>query len=92
MSPTPAETNGPGEAIHWLLPVGRSWQSITAGYLGLFGLLLWILAPFAVGLGIWALTLARKGRHGSGRAVFAILTGLIGCGLGLWALSSGLLS
>ncbi len=39
--PTPrpsADLLGPGEVAHWLVPVGRSWQSITAGYVGLVSL------------------------------------------------------
>jgi hypothetical protein len=76
----------PSSVVHWLVPTGRSWQSITAGYLGLFGLLLWPLAPVAVALGIWAVQRGRHGGHGRGRAVFAIVTGLIGTVAGLWVL------
>ena len=77
-------SNGPDEAAHWLLPVGRSWQSITAGYLGLFGLLIWPLAPFAIWLGIWAMRI--PGGHGRGRAVFAIVAGALGTAFGAFAL------
>lgn len=79
---------GPGTAAHWLVPVGRSWQSILAGYLGLVGLFVWPLAPVAVGFGIWALRVARDGGHGSGRAVFAIVSGVAGTVIGLIVLAS----
>lgn len=77
----------PSDAMHWMVPVGRSWQSILAGYLGLFGLVLWPLAPFALGLGVWAMRRAREGGHGRGRAVFAIIAGAIGTLLGIAVLS-----
>lgn len=77
-------STGPDDALHWILPVGRSWQSITAGYLGLFGLLIWPLAPFALGLGIWALRI--PGGHGRGRAIFAIIAGVLGTAFGVLAL------
>ena len=79
---------GPQDAAHWLVPVGRSWQSITAGYLGLFGLFLFVTAPLAVWLGIWALQVAKRGGHGRGRAWFGIVTGVIGTGLGIWVLTA----
>jgi len=71
-------TSGPEDAVHWMLPVGRSWQSITAGYVGLLALGLWALGPVAIWLGIWAMQKARAGGHGRGRAVFAIVTGALG--------------
>ncbi|CAN5395923.1 hypothetical protein BH11ACT1_BH11ACT1_30770 [soil metagenome] len=71
-------TSGPSDAVHWMLPVGRSWQSITAGYVGLLSLGLWALGPVAIWLGIWAIKKARTGGHGRGRAVFAIITGTLG--------------
>jgi Protein of unknown function (DUF2510) len=68
----------PSDPVHWLLPTGRTWQSIAAGYVALFATLLWFLGPVAVGLGIWALTAAhRSGAHGRGRAVFAIVVGTL---------------
>jgi hypothetical protein len=76
----------PRSIVHWLVPVGRSWQSIVAGYLGLFGLLIWPLAPIAVALGIWAIQRGAHGGHGRGRAVFAVVTGLVGTAAGLWVL------
>ncbi|HEY0187923.1 MAG TPA: DUF2510 domain-containing protein [Cellulomonas sp.] len=79
----------PSDPVHWLLPTGRSWQSIVAGYLGLLALVVWPLAPFAIGLGCWALQRGRHGGHGRGRAVFAIVAGAIGCGLALWVLVIG---
>lgn len=79
---------GPGSALHWLVPVGRSWQSILAGYLGIVGLFLWVLGPVAVGFGVWGWRVARNGGHGMGRAVFAIVAGLAGTIFGLIFLAS----
>ncbi|WP_309134715.1 DUF2510 domain-containing protein [Cellulomonas sp.] len=75
---------GPSEAAHWLLPVGRSWQAVVAPYVGLFAMLVFPLAPVAIGLGVWALVRAQHGGHGRGRAAFAILGGLVGCASGVW--------
>jgi uncharacterized protein DUF2510 len=66
----------PNDAVHWLLPTGRTWQSIAAGYVALFALVLWFLGPVALGLGLWALSASsRTGAHGRGRAIFAIVVG-----------------
>ena len=73
---------GPGEGLHWVVPVGRSWQSIVAGYVGLVALFLWALGPVAIGLGVLGLRRARSGGHGSGRSVFAIVAGTIASLLG----------
>ena len=68
----------PTSAAHWMLPVGRSWQSIVSGYLGLISLIIWPLGPIAVAMGWWALArAARHAGHGRGRAVFAIISGLL---------------
>src|SRR3954463_15886064 len=63
----PPPDNGPDTVQHWLLPVGRSWQSILAGYLGLFSIVLILPAPFAIGFGMWGLRVASDGGHGRGR-------------------------
>jgi hypothetical protein len=89
----PGFGESPKDVAHWLIPVGRSWQSITAGYLGIFGLLIWPLAPFAVWLGVWALVNAsRTGGHGRGRAIFAIVSGSGVSLVALFAIASALLS
>ena len=69
-------------ALHYLLPVGRSWQSVAAPYLGLVGLIFCFFPPLglllgagAIALGIWAFARAREGGHGRGRAVVALVTG-----------------
>ena len=69
---------GPRNAMHWIAPVGRSWQSILAGYLGILSPVIVFLAPFAIGTGIWALVAARRGGHGRGRAWTGIVGGLLG--------------
>lgn len=67
----------PRDPVHWLLPTGRSWQSIVAGYVALFALVIWPLGPVALGLGVWAVRRGRVGGHGRGRAVFAIVVGVL---------------
>ena len=65
--------------VRAILPVGRSGLSIAAGYLGLLSLTL-VVAPLALGLGIWALKdLKRRPElHGAGRAWFAVVMGTLG--------------
>lgn len=91
-TPTSAVSAGsdPHDVMHWIVPVGRSWQSIAAGYLGLIGLVLWLVAPVAVWFGIWALRRARDGGHGRGRAIFGIVTGLIGTAIGVSFVLAGM--
>ncbi|NTW39680.1 MAG: DUF2510 domain-containing protein [Cellulomonadaceae bacterium] len=72
------EANGPDSAMHWVVPVGRSWQAILAGYLGLFSLGLWAIGPVSIGFGIWALVRASRGGHGRGRAITGIVGGVLG--------------
>lgn len=88
-TPTPGHDTGPGNAVHWLVPVGRSWQSILAGYLGLLALGIWVLGPFAIGVGAWALARARSGGHGSGRGMFGVVGGLLGTAAMIWFVASG---
>jgi hypothetical protein len=80
---------GPREALHWVLPVGRSWQSIVAGYAGLLGLGIWVLGPFAIWFGLWALRRASTGGHGRGRAVFGIVAGTVATALMVLAVVTG---
>ena len=65
--------------LRMLVPIGRSWWAIAAGYLGLMSVLP-IMAPFAVITGIIAISDIRKhpARHGMGRAVFGIVMGTLG--------------
>jgi hypothetical protein len=83
---------GPRDPVHWLLPTGRSWQSIVAGYVGLFALLIWPLGPFAIWFGLWGLRRARTGGHGRGRAVFAVVVGAAATALLAYLLASGALT
>lgn len=95
--PSPPPTDwGPSNATHWLLPVGRSWQSITAGYLGFLCLVIWFVPVlgFAVeiataALGVWALRLAKQGGHGRGRAVFGIVCAGLGFVGSIMVLAAG---
>jgi hypothetical protein len=68
----------PTDPLHWIVPLGRTWQSITAGYVALFATVVWFLGPVALGLGVWALRASRQGGgRGRGRAVFAIIVGAL---------------
>jgi hypothetical protein len=74
----------PSSAAHWMLPLGRSWQAITAGYLGLLSIFLVFLGPFALATGVAGLRVAAKqGSHGRGRCTFGIIGGLWGT---LWTI------
>jgi hypothetical protein len=74
----PALGESPDDPVHWLIPLGRTWQSIAAGYLGIFALFIWVLGPVAVAAGVWALRVSsRGGAHGRGRAVFGIVAGAL---------------
>ena len=72
------------------MPVGRSWQSILAGYLGfvaliaaVFGYAGVVVGALTVGIGVWALRVARAGGHGRGRAIFGIVCGIIAIVVGI---------
>ena len=65
----------PSATMRALLPVGRTWQAIVAGYVGLFAIVVIFLGPVALGLGIWGL---RIDPHGKGRSVFAVVAGVWG--------------
>jgi hypothetical protein len=83
---------GPGDPVHWLLPTGRSGQSIVAGYVGLLALLIWPLGPVAVWLGLWAIRRGRVGGHGRGRGVFAVVVGTAATVLLAYLLATGALT
>jgi hypothetical protein len=73
---TPVEPLGENAAVRMLLPVGRSYWAIAAGYFGLFSVL-FFPAPIAVILGIIAIFDIKRhpDRHGMGRAIFGLLMG-----------------
>jgi hypothetical protein len=85
---TPSANNS--AAIRWLIPVGRSGLAIAAGYAGLFALLV-LPAPLALVLGLLAARDLRRhpSKHGWGRTIFAIATGLLGTVLLVAALVLG---
>jgi hypothetical protein len=70
---------GDDPAMRLLLPVGRSWVAIAAGYAGLFAIICFP-APIALALGIWAVVDLKKhpDKHGMGRAIFGIVMGALG--------------
>jgi hypothetical protein len=79
----PRPSLGDNAAMRMLLPVGRSGWAIAAGYLGLFALVI-IPAPLALLVSLVALWDIRHSRrsahpkHGMGRAIFGLITGLLG--------------
>ena len=74
---------GDDVGMRLLLPVGRSLWAIAAGYLGLFALII-LPAPLALVVSIIAIWDIQKSRsasqpkYGMGRAVFGLITGLLG--------------
>jgi len=76
--------------MRMLLPVGRSGWAIAAGYLGLFGLVVFP-APLALVVSIIAIRDIRKSKgsanpkHGMGRAVFGLVVGIAGTAILLLA-------
>lgn len=74
--PGPGMSTSSNDPAFWLIPVGRSWQAVTAGYVALFALVIWPLGPVALGLGLGAVRAAKRGGGlGLGRAYFAIIVG-----------------
>ncbi len=71
---TPAFEDNAG--VRMLIPVGRSFWAILAGYFALFSILIFP-APLALLFGIIAIIDIRKNpeKHGMGRAVFGIVAG-----------------
>lgn len=65
--------------MRMLLPIGRSWFAIAAGYAGLFAVIP-IFAPIALILGILAIRDIQRNPklHGMGRAIFGLVMGLLG--------------
>ena len=58
---------------------GRRGWAIAAGYVAIVAAFCWLLAPIALGMGVWALVdIKRHGGLGQGRAWFAIATGGVG--------------
>ena len=74
-----AQKIGDDPTMRMILPVGRSGLAITAGYVGLFAILI-IPAPLALVLGILAIIDIKRHseKHGIGRAIFAVIMGGLG--------------
>lgn len=74
-----AGSSGDDATMRALLPVGRTPLSIIAGYVGLLSFLV-VPAPLALILGIVAVVDLKRqpGKHGLGRAIFAIVMGGLG--------------
>ena len=82
----------PGDhSLDWILPVNRDGFAIAAGY---FGLLSFIPLPFfslpALVCGLLALyRIDRTGKLGRGRAMFALVMGVVSLGFFLFILMLG---
>lgn len=84
-TPAPGVGSSPSDPVHWLLPTGRSWQSIAAGYLGLVSFFVWFVGPVAIAAGWWGLHVAKhRGGHGRGRSWFGIVGGVFGIAVMTW--------
>ena len=77
--PIPEAPLGDNAGMRMILPVGRAWQAIVAGYLGLLSVLP-AFGVLALIFGIWAVVVIRRDprRHGMVRAIFGIIMGAIG--------------
>ncbi len=79
----PAKHLGDDPAMRLIMPVGISGWAIAAGYMGLFGLVIFP-APIALILSIIAIRDIKKSKnnphpkHGMGRAVFGLIVGVLG--------------
>jgi hypothetical protein len=93
--PPPLPTSGSvgdDAVMRMLLPVGRSWWAIAAGYAGLLAIC-GVPAPFALILGavaIWDIKSHPK-RHGLGRAYFGVVMGILGTCLLFYVIAAGVL-
>lgn len=78
-APSAASSAAANPALRMLVPIGRSWLAILAGYLGILSLLL-VPAPLALVAGIAALGQLKKNPelYGKGRAWFGIVAGSLG--------------
>ena len=65
--------------MRMLVPVGRRPLAVIAGYVALFGLVIFPLAPIVLVLGLLAIRDIRShpDSHGMGRAVFAVVVGAL---------------
>jgi hypothetical protein len=66
------------EGLQFVIPVNTSGLAIAAGYVGLISVLCFP-APFAILLGVLALVHLKKNpkMHGKGRAIFALVMGVL---------------
>jgi hypothetical protein len=76
IAPTPI---GDDAAMRMIMPVGRAWQAIVSGYMGLLSILP-CFGVLAIFFGIWAVSVIRKDpkRHGMVRSIFGIIAGVLG--------------
>ena len=79
----PQQSMGDDSGMRLLLPVGRSGWAIIAGYLGLFGLVIFPapLALIASLIAIWDIRKSQNSprpKYGMGRAIFGLIVGIVG--------------
>ncbi len=84
---------GDDVGMRMLLPVGRSGWAIAAGYLGLFGLIVFP-APLALIVSVIAIRdilkskNSSKPKRGLGRAIFGLIVGIVGTAALIFILSN----
>lgn len=78
--PYPPPNSNDSPAMRWIVPVGTSGWAIASGYCGLLSLAMCFLGPVAIFCGIMAIreTNADPNLSGLGRAIFGIVTGVVG--------------
>jgi hypothetical protein len=86
--PPAQKSMGQDAGVRLLLPVGRSVWAIMAGYFGLLSIIPIFAIPALV-CGFVAIADIKKSatspnpKHGMGRAVFGIIMGFVGIGIGV---------
>ncbi len=70
---------GQDAGMRMIIPVGRAWQAIVSGYMGLLSILPGF-GVLALIFGVWAIVVIKNDpkQHGMGRAIFGIIAGAIG--------------
>lgn len=68
--------------MRMLMPIGRSGFAIAAGYLGLVALFTGVVGPVAILFAILGIRDIKRHeqKHGMGRAIFGLATGIVGTG------------
>lgn len=94
-APPPALT-GKEDPLYWVIPVGRPWQAIVAGYLGIACTIMWLLGPVgvvfgaaSVAFGIAGLKVAERQRSGGqARSWFGVIAGALSIVASIWLITA----